>query len=92
MLYSFCTKTFEDLFLHFSYIQEDPPATSAYTFYINDSSCLLNSNQFVGYAVISDAGILKAAFLTLHTTNLQAELVALTQAFQIIKNTNINAI
>lgn len=55
---------------------------------MNDSS-FLNSHQVVGYIMVSDDGITKAAFLPLHTTNLQAELVDFTRAFWVIKNTTL---
>lgn len=39
--------------------------------------------------MICDDGIKKAAFLPLHATNLQAELVDFTRAFWVIKNTTL---
>lgn len=89
-MYNSCTKTLNDLLLHFSYIQEDPPTTSVYNFYMNNSSFLLNSHQVVGYTMISDDGITKAAFLPyILLTNLQAELVDFTRAFRVTKNTTL---
>lgn len=40
-LYNSCINTLEDFLLHFSYIQEDSPATSACTFYMNGRQLLL---------------------------------------------------
>ena len=65
-----------------------PQAT--YTWYTDGSSLLYEGTYRAGYAIVSDTGVVEVQKLPTHTTNQQAELIALTHAFQLAQGQSLN--
>ena len=78
-----CTETLEELLPHPSHIQEGTLPQAIYTWYTDGSSFLHEGARRAGYAIVSDTEVVEAQALPAHTTNQQAELIALTCAFQL---------
>jgi hypothetical protein len=75
------TETLEELLPHPSHIQEGTLPEAIYTWYTHGSSFLHEGSRRAGYAIVSDIKVVEAQALPAHTTNQQAELIALTGAF-----------
>ena len=61
-----------------------------YTWYTDGSSFLYEGTRKAGYAIVSDTEVVEAQALPVHTTNQQAELIALTCAFQLAQGQSLN--
>jgi ribonuclease HI len=61
-----------------------------YMRYSNGCSFLYEGARKAGYAIVSDTEVVKAQALLAHTTNQQAELIALTCAFQLSQGQSLN--
>lgn len=85
-----CTETLEELLPHPSHIQEGTLPQATYTWYTDGSSFLYEGTRKAGYAIVSDTQVIEAQALPTHTTNQQAELIALTRAFQLAKGQSLN--
>ena len=85
-----CTETLEELLPHPSHIQEGTLPQAIYTWYTDGSSFLHEGARRAGYAIVSDTEVVEAQALPAHTTNQQAELIALTRAFQLAQGKSLN--
>ena len=61
-----------------------------YTWYTDGSSFLHKGARRAGYAIMSDTEVVEAQALPAHTTHQQAELIALTRAFQLVQGRSLN--
>ena len=61
-----------------------------YTWYTDGSFFLYEGARRPGYAIVSNTEVVEAQALPAHTTNQQAELIALTRAFQLAQEKSIN--
>ena len=61
-----------------------------YTWYTDGSSFLHEGARRASYAIVSDTEVVEAQALPAHTTNQQAELIALTRAFQLVQGRSLN--
>ncbi|XP_057631307.1 uncharacterized protein LOC130877762 [Chionomys nivalis] len=85
-----CVEVLEDLLPHPSHIQEGSLSQATHTWYTDGSSFLCDGTRKAGYAIVSDTEIVEAKALPAHTTNQQAELIALTRAFQLAEGQSLN--
>ena len=85
-----CVEVLEDLLPHPSHIQEGSLSQATHTWYTDGSSFLCDGARRAGYAIVSDTEIIEARALPAHTTNQQAELIALTRAFQLAAGQSVN--
>ena len=76
-----CTETLEELLPHPSHIQEGTLPQAIYTWYTDAISFLHEGARRAGYAIVSDTEVVEAQALPAHTTNQQAELIALPVPF-----------
>lgn len=84
------TETLEQLLPHPSHIQEGTLPQAIYTWYTDGSSFVYEGTRKAGYAIVSDTEVVEAQALPVHTTNQQAELIALTCAFQLAQGQSLN--
>ena len=61
-----------------------------YTWYTDGNSFLYERARRAGYAIVSETEVVEAQALLAHTTNQQAELIALTCAFQLVQGQSLN--
>ena len=61
-----------------------------YTWYTHGSSFLHEGARRAGYAVVSDTEVVETQAPPAHITNQQAELIALTCAFQLAQGQSLN--
>ncbi|XP_076403062.1 uncharacterized protein LOC143267687 [Peromyscus maniculatus bairdii] len=85
-----CTETLKELLPHPSHIQESTLPQATYTWYTDGSSFLYEGTHKAGYAIVSDTEVIEAQALPTHTTNQQAELIALTRVFQWAQGQSLN--
>ncbi|XP_007653304.3 uncharacterized protein LOC103162167, partial [Cricetulus griseus] len=85
-----CIETLEELLPHPSHIQEGTLPQATYTWYTDGSSFLHEGTRKAGYGIVSDTRVVEARALPAHTTNQQAELIALTRAFQLAQGHSLN--
>ena len=65
-----------------------PQAT--HTWFTDGSSFLHEGSRRAGYAIVSDIEVVEGQALPAHTTNQQAELIALTPTFQLEQGQSLN--
>ena len=61
-----------------------------YTWYTDGSTFLDEGTRRADYGIVSDTEVVEAQALPAHTTNQQAELIALTRAFQLAQGKSLN--
>jgi ribonuclease HI len=86
-----CTENLKELLPHPSYIQEDTLSQVIYNWYTDRSLFYIKGQEkLAGYAIVSDTKVVEAQAFPTHITNQQAELIALTRAFQLAQGQSLN--